>query len=284
MPESNQLVSIIVRTIGRPEVLREAILSIKNQTYRNFEIVVIEDGPDGSSEKLRNEFGNLPLRYISTGEHVGRSRAGNIALEQSKGQFIMFLDDDDGLYPDHLDSLVAALERSPAILAAYAMANEVPTTVLSTSPYTYKESKYRLRYRQDFNRILLMRENYIPIQAMLFRRELYEKYGGFDESLSSLEDWDLWMRFASEHRFEFVQKITSFYRVPAGMGESKERERKIDLAIARIRKKQDSLTVNCTAYECYTATEDIIRHYSFTSFKRCVKMALYRSYQKTFRR
>ena len=81
--------SIIVRTCGRPDVLRETMQSLRLQTYTNIEIVVVEDGPDVSGEMLKTEFSDLNVLYKATGEKVGRSKAGNMAMEMQKCTFAL---------------------------------------------------------------------------------------------------------------------------------------------------------------------------------------------------
>ena len=118
-PMNLPFVSIIVRTCGRPSVLRETLLSLRNQTYQNFEVVIVEDGPDISRKLVEIEFSDLNYQYHYTGENVGRCEAGNIALLMAKGDYFNFLDDDDLFYADHIEVLVAALEQIRGHKEAY---------------------------------------------------------------------------------------------------------------------------------------------------------------------
>jgi len=107
--------------------------------------------------------------------------------------------------------------------AVYALADETGIEILSKEPYHYSVKFQRRGHTRAFNRTLLCYRNYIPIQAMLFERSLYEESGGLDESLDALEDWDLWLRFAMRADFGFIEKLTSVYRVPAGASETEAR-------------------------------------------------------------
>ena len=80
------LVSVIRRTCGRPSVLRRALESVKRQTYPNVEIVLIEDGPNVSEKFVKYYYEDQNILYYSTGEHVGRCRAGNLGLEKANGK------------------------------------------------------------------------------------------------------------------------------------------------------------------------------------------------------
>lgn len=216
-------VSVLVRTCARPAVLREALISLRNQTYRNIEVIVVEDGKPTAEKMIREEFGGLNIVYHATGEKVGRCRAGNLAMALSGGKYLNFLDDDDVLCPDHVEVLVQALRAHPETKIAYALALETPIHVESSDPYRYRITDQRLVFDQPFNRLMLLHHNYFPIQTVLFERSIYEALGGLDETLEVLEDWDLWVRYACEYAFLYVGKITSFYRVPADRAQREKR-------------------------------------------------------------
>jgi GT2 family glycosyltransferase len=209
------LVSILLRTHQRTAFVYEALKSVAHQTYRNIEAVVVEDGPPNSRDMVESEFaGLLDVRYFSTGKHVGRACAGNLALAEAKGEWLNFLDDDDLLFADHIEVLLAEARRR-GLRGVYGTAWETPTRVLQQDPLRYEEVGIFTRFREDFDRIALWHHHYIPIQAALFHRSLYERYGGFAEDMEQLEDWNLWTRYTLHDDFALVRKTTSKYRVPA---------------------------------------------------------------------
>lgn len=217
-------VSIIVRThLGRLGFLREAVESALAQDYGDVEIVVVEDGACSASDWIHG-LPPMPGRGVvyRSLPKGGRCRTGNAGLELCTGRFSLFLDDDDLLFPDHVSRLVTPLLQDESLAAAYSLAYEVPTRVYSRHPLRYEELMPYVAYRQPFCREELQRRNYMAIQSVLFRRELYERYGGFREDLDCLEDWELWRRFASERDFVLVDCVTSLYRV-AGDSESARR-------------------------------------------------------------
>lgn len=205
-------VSIIVRTCGRPEILRETLFSIRKQVYPSIETVVIEDGPDISRYLVCTEFADLNAIYLSTGSRVGRAKAGNLAMAAAQGEYLNFLDDDDILYPEHVEVLIHALQSAKEKVV-YSVAEE------SVVVYQKKKKKFlsvrkKVRFREPFNRMYLLYTNYLPIQSVMFSRELFERYGGFRENVDYLEDWDLWVRYAAHTDFKMVDRVTSMYRVP----------------------------------------------------------------------
>jgi cellulose synthase/poly-beta-1,6-N-acetylglucosamine synthase-like glycosyltransferase len=234
------LVSILVRTTSsRGSRLREAVLSVTHQTYPRIDLVVVQDGGDNAqivlnelrSKGLLNGLESVQFKPLPK---MGRCLAGNEAMALSKGQFLCFLDDDDLLYADHVEVLVEKLLKDQTqvhkrpLAAVYGLGLEVQTEVVSLDPWVYRELRHDLVFRQPFSRALLMHHNFMPIQTVLFKRELFEKLGGFDPELDNLEDWNLWVRFALDHDFQMVEKVTSLYRVPAFTQEAVERQQVLD--------------------------------------------------------
>lgn len=191
---SGPKISVIVRTHARPQVLRGALQSLQNQSYRNFEIILVEDGPPTAQAMLEAEFSALPLQYIATHTHVGRSRAGNIGMQAATGDYLNLLDDDDYLYPDHLELMAAFAGAHPQanLILGSAMAQMVQPSSNGT-PATIT-SIHSMRFdRIDLFTMSQMCQ--IPIQSAIFKRAMYLQYGGLQEGLNSCEDWAMWLRF-----------------------------------------------------------------------------------------
>ena len=212
------LVTIVTRTYQkRDEFLRQSIVSVLNQTYRNIELIVVEDG--GSTMKTLVS-GVQPSEGRSVSfyglEKVGRSVTGNYGLEVAKGKYCMFLDDDDLLFSDHVEVLVTALQKNDSAVAAYSLAMEVGTvTDGATGRYTEVSHETHDSFKHEYDYNVLLDHNFIPIQSLLFKRELYLNRGGFETDMSNLEDWNLWLRYGYKNEFCYVPKTTSLFRTPA---------------------------------------------------------------------
>ncbi len=254
--ENFPLVSVIVRTCcQRFGYLKEAIESVKNQTYPHIELVVVEDGTEDARKYVESvQSDNIDaIRYIAMPK-AGRCRGGNVGLQNATGKYIVFLDDDDLFFADHLEVLVSELETDQNIGACYTSAFQVATKVKSKDPLIYEEMTHDVIYRQPFSRCLMWYNNYIPIQSILFKKELYDKYGGFDESLDNLEDWNLWTRYSLENDFKYIEKTTSLYRVPFHEEHTKKRQEELDSYYQKAVEKQRVLKVEMTpadVVECY---------------------------------
>lgn len=213
-------VTIITRTYqGRGLFLRQAMASVFNQTWPAIELIVVQDGGDSQQALVQQLAAVAPpgcqVRFLANPK-LGRSAAGNAGLAAASGAFIMFLDDDDLLFADHVETLVSALLAHPDHSAAYALALEVMTDLEPDGSQYIETSFFTPRaFYQPWDHAVLQQQNFIPIQAIVFRRELYEERGGFDTDLDQLEDWHLWLRYGYRSAFCYVPKTTSLFRSPS---------------------------------------------------------------------
>ncbi|MBP7088739.1 MAG: glycosyltransferase family 2 protein [Candidatus Omnitrophica bacterium] len=206
------LVSVIVRTKDRPHLLRRALRSILQQTYRPLEVVLINDGGREITQiqqKFRRYF---PIECISLNPSQGRAFSGNAGLKAAKGEYICFLDDDDIFYKNHLKGLVKAL-----IETNYRVAYSDYVTVWMR--YNNKTGRFRqIRNTSlnpfeslDFSYQKLKIENYIPLNSLLFKNSILKESGGFDNELSDFEDWELLLRIAAKTSFYHLKEKTCAY-------------------------------------------------------------------------
>lgn len=241
------LVTIVTRTYrNRNEFLRQSIMSVLNQTYPNVELVVVEDGGETMKE-LVAEFQRpegRAIRFYGM-DKVGRSVTGNYGLEMAKGTYCMFLDDDDLLFSDHVEVLVAALANKPDSVAAYSLAMEVGTNVAADGRYTEVSHETPSYYKHEYDYDTLLDHNFIPIQSLLFQRSLYLERGGFETDMSHLEDWNLWLRYGYGNTFTYVAKTTSLFRTPADPSVRLERHKSLHEAYSLAK---DRAAKSCEGY------------------------------------
>lgn len=197
------VVSIIVRTFDRPALLREAILSAKNQTYSLIEIIVVDDG-DISSEVIVNEcLSDSPIewRYVRNSINRGRAGAANLGLAEAQGEFILFLDDDDLILEGHIQKLVDALKDKKECVLAY------------TDTVCVDASENRLGgFFGKVEKGLIIGSNFMPIHSVLFRRSVCHQGAAFDLELEFFEDWDFWIQLSKMGEFTYVPGETAVYR------------------------------------------------------------------------
>lgn len=248
--KTNALVSIIVRTCKRPEALRECLMSIRQQTYKNIEVVVIEDGKNTSEKMIKKEFKDLNIVYEATGVNKGRSHAANLGMKKAKGTYFNFLDDDDLFMPDHIETLVKVLEKNKWEIA-YDGAFETLIDITNREPYTYELKAKGLFDSREFDRKRLYKVNLFPIQTVMFRRELFEECGGIDENIDALEDWDFWVRLSLKHEFHQIKNTTSIFRTPFNKTIQKDREEFLASTLEYLQEKFKDYKPEFSVYDYY---------------------------------
>ena len=226
-PKDLPLISVLIRTHKRAAFLRQALTSVLHQTHRPIEVIVVEDGSN-EGRVICDEFaGRINVRYFRITPGQGRSVAGNRALHEACGEWMCFLDDDDVFFSDHLEVLLQTV-RDGKLLGAFALSWRTTTQVIDASIPTYRETSWDSLPDEPFSRVAMWHHNFMPIQAVLFHRSLYERYGGFAEDMHQLEDWNLWTRYTMQDDFVQVRKTTSKYRVPAELSHTADRQGKLD--------------------------------------------------------
>src|SRR5258706_5483118 len=193
-------ISVIVRTKDRPALLAEAIASIRATGYPA-EIVVVNDGG------ARPDIEGVTLVEHETSR--GRSEAANAGVNAAKNEYIAFLDDDDLYFPEHLATLSNAARGSNAMVW-YSDA---------VSAFIDGESREAMRiFARDFDRELLLVDNFVPLPTLLLRRADFLALGGFDSTFDLFEDWDFLIRLAQRGDFIRVPRITCEIRHIKGGG------------------------------------------------------------------
>ena len=196
--DDQPLVSVVIRTHRRKEVLRHTLSCLRNQIYKNFEIVIVEDGENTAEEMVKSDFADLNINYYSTGTNVGRGRAGNIGIERAKGEFVSFLDDDDFYYPDFIYGHVAKFMENPQADVIISGIMAVKSNTLSIDPF---EFEYKGMYNVLFDHITLMDmcvKCRIPMTGAMFRRRMYDICGGMREDIGADEDWVMWLKYITK--------------------------------------------------------------------------------------
>ncbi|HYK06018.1 MAG TPA: PIG-L family deacetylase [Thermoanaerobaculia bacterium] len=188
-------VSVVIRTKDRPALLREAIASVRATEYP-CELVVVNDG--GAPAEIPG------VTLVQHETSLGRSAAANAGVNAAKNAYVAFLDDDDLFYPEHLATLANA-SRS-AHVAWYSDAVSAFLRPAESGAYeTY--SRMRL-FAQDYDRELLLVDNYIPLPTLLVARETFLALGGFDPEFDLFEDWDFLIRLSQRGTFLRVPRVT----------------------------------------------------------------------------
>lgn len=195
------LVSIIMPTYKRADSIGLAIDSVLKQSYQNWELVVVDDGGNDSTDKVIEAYKDSRIKYESLDSNQGVSAARNRALSNATGELICYLDSDNTWHQDYLLIMAGLFCEKPEFDSAF------------SAQYLFKkgqEKPYAMRYGL-FNKTLLLNRNYIDMNCFMHRRSLYDNLGGFDQNLRRLVDWDLMIRYTEAKRPYAVPAILSDY-------------------------------------------------------------------------
>ncbi len=191
-------VSIGVSTYNRRDYLRESLKSLLEQTYSDFEIIVVDDGSsDDTGEMVAREFPQVRYFYKENG---GDASAKNLAAVKAKGEYLVFNDSDDLFLPDALENLLQPLESHPEAcsygnyISIDADGNRLPTRKKMT---TYPSG-----------RILneMLRHIIVCCTGFIIRTDEFIRLGGFDTSMRVAHDYKLLLKIAAEHEFIALNK------------------------------------------------------------------------------
>ncbi len=195
--------SVVIPTYNRPESLKKALQSLTKQTYKNFEVIVVNDGQQEILSVLKEFEGQFNYQHVRNIMNRERSASRNNGIKVSRGKYITFLDDDDIFYPDHLLIISDNLSDSNSIVYTDAV-----RVVYEKTNEGYKIIDESVPYSIDYERNKLLVGNIAPINCFAIQREKLFEAGLFNETINVLEDWELLLRLSELTPFKHIKKIT----------------------------------------------------------------------------
>lgn len=223
-------ISVIIPCYNHARYLGEAIQSACAQTYHDVEIIVVDDGSTDHTAQVAAAFGES-VRYIYQA-NAGLSAARNAGIRASVGEYIALLDADDLWHPEFLQTLAVILDRDPSLGEVYCgsrFTNEcgelLPQVITRTVP---ANGLYGALTGGEF----------FPPCAVLARKNVFQRVGCFDETLSASEDWDMWLRVSAQFPFAGISNVLALYRMH-GNNMSRDLKRMLDSQLQVARKHFD---------------------------------------------
>lgn len=201
------LVSVIVRTMGR-SVLSRALLSVLNQVWRPIELVVVV--ACGAKSDVINQASvvsrcDLVVRIVDPGIPLPRARAANIGLEAARGDWLIFLDEDDTWEPTHLSGLMSTALKLTDLRIVY-----------SNALLVRADHSDFIVIGGPLDRLRMCSSSPFAIHAAIFPRRLADSGIRFDERLHHREDQDFWLQASLAFTFAYVDQTTAVYHVTEG--------------------------------------------------------------------
>ncbi len=220
--------SVVISVYNKAEYIQKTISSVLNQSFEDFELIVINDGSTDTSEQLINIFKDKRLRLITT-QNQGASNARNTGIREASSNYIALLDGDDLWDTDYLKTIHEAIIKYPKIkVFASALAQKYKSKVI---PVNYNFTQESLFEVHDYFKSSL-KYSLLSSSSIVFNKAILSEIGDFDASIASGQDTDLWIRIGLNFEIVFANKILAFYRhVPNSLSNttaSPERKPKFD--------------------------------------------------------
>ena len=205
-------VTVLISTYNRPQYLAEAIESVVNQRYENWELIVLNDGGVDVAEVVE-KFADPRIIYVPDDENKGAARRFNQGLALARGEYVTYLGDDDIFYPNHIEVLAGALDANPDIALAYSDLYAASSISDRQSGKRYVLDR-RIVVSRNFNREFMFHFNHVLHVSLMHRLSAAKRVGGFDESVKVLIEWSLNRRLVFLYDFLHVNEVTGEYHMP----------------------------------------------------------------------
>jgi glycosyltransferase involved in cell wall biosynthesis len=197
---SESLVSVIIPTFNSGQYIKAALESVFNQTYKNIEVIVVDDGSTDNTRVVLEAF-MKQIKYIYK-ENGGPASARNRGVKEAKGEFIAFLDADDMWLPEKIELQFGVFVKDQRIGLVSCNHHQIDEKgqILEESKHIHYLSQKVL-----FN-VLLVKNVVSGGSNAIIKKECFDKVGLFDEHLHGTEDWDMWLRIAKYYDVKFVEQ------------------------------------------------------------------------------
>lgn len=208
-------VSVVIPSYNCEKYIAETISSVLAQTYGDLEVLVVDDGSTDNTRGIVSAFGS-PVRLI-TQSNSGVCVARNRGAKEAKGEFICFMDHDDYWFSDKLALQIDAMSSHPecgVVFASFILWNQDATGSFPASN-SFDLSQYPEGEDPEYSGWIyhqFLLDCWMLTSTAMFRREVFERCGTFDETLPYSEDWDLWLRISREYQFIKLKRPNTLYR------------------------------------------------------------------------
>ena len=211
-PISTLPVSVIIPTHNRARLLPRAARSVLNQTFRELELIVVDDASSDDTRQVVAALDDPRVRYIRHDRNRGAPEARNTGIEAARGKYIAFQDSDDEWLPEKLEKQMAVFKPGSDADVVYC------SMLLEQAGSTITIPGAGITVLQGDVLPQLLAGNFVSTQTLLLRRECLEKVGGFDTRLPRFQDWELVIRLAETYRFQFVNEtLVRAYETPGNI-------------------------------------------------------------------
>lgn len=235
----NTKVSIIIPTYNYEKYVCDAVDSALNQTYHNFEVIVVDDGSTDNTKNIIQEKYKDKITYIYQ-DNSGVSVARNNGISKSTGNWILTLDADDWIHPDYIKDALWEIDNNNHKTLVTSRAYFTNSN-LELNGKTYPEGIIDLNKTKLQN---IIKENYV-VTTSLFSKQMFNVVGGYDENITRAEDWELWINLIKHGvKVKYLENKRYFKYREHGSGKSVKLKNKLLETKAYIKRKHNTQKIS----------------------------------------
>jgi alpha-1,3-rhamnosyltransferase len=205
------LVSVCIPAYNHEKYVEETILSVLNQTYKNFELLVIDDGSRDSTKAVIERLKQKHEFYFSSQPNQGIAKTLARFLTLAKGKYISYVASDDTFCPTKLERCVTLMEEQPDLAFCHGRCQNINA---ASEPFPGMDGRDKTAdwCAGSIFETLLNRGCFVSAPTTLIRKESLLNVGGIDENLE-IEDWNLWLSLAHSSPVGFIEEVLAHYRI-----------------------------------------------------------------------
>jgi len=198
MNDNKPKVSAVIVTYNRPNFVGDAIQSVLNQSFKDFELIIVDNGVEIPAKEIVESFSDSRIRYIQNNKNTGCAGGKNVGMRNMSGEFVAFLDDDDVWFPDKLELQIKAFEKNPEAGFCFTAVTQVFDHGARDSKVPEGIGNYYEKALQKFNLFLAV--------TLMIKKEVLDDIGLIDETLPSCDEAELMIRISKKYKGVGINK------------------------------------------------------------------------------
>lgn len=256
----NLKVTVLMSVYNGEKYLREAIDSILNQTFTDFEFLIVNDASTDGSMRILQSYDDTRIRIINNENNIGLTKSLNKGMSFSKGTYIARMDADDISYPERLEIQYHYMENNPDVGVVGSWTEVIDengnTIDFWKCPYSSEEIYYILNFR-----------NCLTHSSVMFRKDFIVHYGGYDETIDKAQDYELWNRISKTLEIVQIQELLVKWRRGDNLIDSNKRQKQNHTVDVVVKNNFEQLVNKKTEENIYLIVKDNFEATCAVNFK-----------------
>ena len=211
MSSEKTKVSVCIPNYNYGRFIRDAIQSVLDQTYKDFELIIVDNCSTDNSEEVIKSFSDPRIRFYKNEKNIGFVKNLNKCLSLASGEYISILHSDDMYLPNMLEKEAKILDSNPNVGFVYSSVKIINKDGIVTEDYRPFDKHYIINGEEEFKRLVL--GNYIRTPTVMVRQKCYTVLGGYNEENPFPSDWEMWLRIALNYDVAFISEPLAYYRI-----------------------------------------------------------------------